>query len=187
MKWTEFCADQGKRTWFGTLTFTSTEQEVALQEAFEAWVKETGYTAAEWWRDARCDERFRLVRKVQTEWVKRYWKRLRKGVKRCERCYPSKPRKPHEWDHPPASFKYFLVFERHKSGLPHIHWLLHETGHPILLKQLSCAWPHGFTKVKLVKGDNIKKAGFYVSKYLGKAVQARQIASVGYAKKQPSL
>ena len=118
-------------------------------------------------------------------WVQRYWKRLRKGVRRCERCYPSKPRKAGEWDHPPASFKYLLVFERHKSGHPHMHFMLHETGEHITLKHLECGWGHGFVKMKLVKGDDERRAAFYVSKYLGKSYQSRQIASVRYARDDP--
>ena len=184
MQRTEETHTAGLRTWFGTLTFTEAEQREAVQLAFEKWSQDTGRSSAEWWSEPRCDERFRLVREVMTGMVQRYWKRLRKGVKRCERCYPRKPRKAGEWDHPPASFKYFLAFERHKSGLPHVHWLLHEEAAPILLKQLACAWPHGFVKIKVVKGTDIRRAGFYVSKYLGKAIQARQIASLGYAIKQ---
>lgn len=183
MHWTEFTAEMGGRTWFGTLTVAPEWQRDAVAAAFAKWADSTGRSSAEWWDEPQCDERFRLVRDEMVGWVQRYWKRLRTGVKRCERCYPAKPRKKSgEWDHPPAAFKYYLVFERHRSGLPHIHWLLHETGDPILLKQLECAWPHGFTKVKLVKGNDIRRAAFYVSKYLGKAVQARQIASTGYAK-----
>lgn len=187
MDWTKFTADNERRTWFGTLTFTEAAQAEALQAAFWRWAETTGRSHADWWDEPLCDERFRLVREIQTGWVQRYWKRLRKGVKRCAACYPAKPRRSGEWDHPPAAFKYFLVFERHKSGYPHIHWLLHEMESPILLKQLSCAWPHGFVKIKLVKGDDIAKAGFYVSKYLGKAIQSRQIASTGYAKLKHTL
>lgn len=187
MDWTEFTANRGGRTWFGTLTFTPEAQAQCRDLAMMKWAEGTkDGTIPDWWSEAKCDERFSLVREQMVELTKLYWKRLRKGVKRCTKCYPKGPAKGRAWDHPPAKFKYFLVFERHKSGLPHIHWLLHEMGEPILLNQLSCAWPHGFTKVKLVRGDDIRRAGFYVSKYLGKAVQARQIASLGYAKNSPS-
>ena len=185
MKWTQKTAEEGNRTWFGTLTLTPTSQAIALENARTEWLnsvtRSTG-EVPEWWDDVACDERFRLVREELVGWLQRYWKRLRKGAKRCERCYPLKPRKAGEWDHPPASFKYFVVFERHKSGLPHMHWLMHETDEHIMLKALQCAWPHGFTKVKLVRGNDVRKAAFYVSKYLGKSFQARQLASINYAK-----
>ena len=180
-RWTQYTADQGRRTWFGTLTLTVDAQLDAVIAARA----DHGSPNAEWWHEANCDERFRLVRKVLVGWCKRYWKRLRKGRKRCERCYPKKPRAEGEWDHPPAKFKFFLVFERHKSGLPHMHWVLHETGDKILKKHLQCEWPYGFTKVLLVKGDDVGRVGFYVSKYLGKAYQARQIASLKYARFDP--
>ena len=60
--------------------------------------------------------------------------------------------------------------------------MLHETDGHIMLKQLKCAWPHGLTHMKLVKGDDLRKVAFYVAKYLGKAYQARQIASQLYAR-----
>ena len=185
MRWTESTARAGLRTWFGTLTLTQAWQDEILREAREA----DPAPDAAWWDEAHCDERFRLVRNVLKGHLQRYWKRLRKGTKRCLRCYPTKPRSkdPSEWDHPPAQFKYFAVFERHKSGLPHIHWLLHETGDRVLLKTLACQWPYGFVKIKVVKGDEIARAGFYVSKYLGKAFQARQIASTEYASSLTSI
>lgn len=168
MDWTEFTAREGRRTWFGTLTLAPEYQARLLEEARARWLLENASSSVvpEWWDEPHCDERFRLCRNVLKEWVQLYWKRLRKGG---------------------AEFKYFLVFERHKSGLPHIHWLLHETGDPIRLKQLSQAWPFGFTKVKLVKGEDTRKAAYYVSKYLGKNQQSRQIASLRYAKNRPSL
>lgn len=188
MRWTEFTHQQGARTWFGTLTLSPVSQQIALDEARSRWCEEVARTGAipDWWDDVTCDERFRLVRNELVGWVKRYWKRMRKGTKRCERCYPTNPRKAGEWDHPPASFKYFLVFERHKSGLPHMHFLMHECGEPIRLKHLECQWPHGFVKVNVVKGGDIRRAAFYVAKYLGKAFQARQIASLRYARVDPA-
>lgn len=183
--WTKSTHEEGRRTWFGTLTLSPEYQRELTSAAQDAYALEHGQIA-DWLFDPLCDERFALVRNELVEWCKRYWKRLRKGRKRCLACFPSRPRKAGEWDHPPASFKYMLVFERHRSGLPHMHWLLHEQSNPILKKHLQCEWPFGFTQVKLVKPDDgprsVEKVGFYVAKYLGKAKQARQIASVGFAK-----
>lgn len=189
MRHSEATHRAGLRTWFGTLTFTPEAQRHCLESAMMRWADQPHRSGVipDWWDEAHCDERFRLVREEMVELTKLYWKRLRKGVKRCTKCYPKGPAKGRGWDHPPAKFKYFLVFERHKSGLPHIHWLMHETEAPILHKTLQCQWPHGMVKIVLVKGDDIRRAGFYVSKYLGKAVQARQIASLGYAKNKVPL
>lgn len=185
MRWTERTAEAGLRTWFGTLTLSPEAQQIALEDARTNWANRVARATGEipeWWDEVHCDERFRLIREELVGWCKRYWKHLRKGRKRCERCYPAKARKEGEWDHPPASFKYFLVFERHKSGHPHMHFMLHETDAKIMHKFLKCAWPHGHTHMKLVKGADVKKAAFYCAKYLGKAYQSRQIASINYAK-----
>lgn len=188
MAWTEYTHKAGRRTWFGTLTLSAVEQDNLSTAAMWRWLEgsETG-SIPDWWEDTTCDERFAFIRKELTRWCQSYMKRLRKGVKRCETCYPKKPRAVGDWDHPPAAFKYFLVFERHKSGSPHVHWLMHETDAEIRKKHLQCAWPFGFTQVKLVDGSDVRKAAFYVSKYLGKALQSRQIASRLYAKLSHSL
>lgn len=192
---TEATAERKGRTWFGTLTLTPEWQQEALRDARDKWCNLVANTGAipDWWDEVNCDERFRLHRNEVQLWLQRYWKRLRKGVKRCTKCYPKKPRSEQEWDHPAARFTYLAVFERHpgkkaggaglNTGLPHVHFLLHEgEGCHILLKQLACEWPHGFVKMKLVKGDDLTKAGYYVAKYLGKDQQSRQIASIGYTK-----
>lgn len=180
-KWTDKVHEQGLRTWFGTLTLGPSAQRDFLHDAFAEWAMGTGKTHAAWWDEPHCDERFRLVREQVLGEVKRYWKRLRKGAKRCKDCYPRAPRKTGEWDHPAAQFKYFLVFERHKSGLPHMHFMLHEQDNPIRKKHIQCAWRHGFSGVNLVDPAN-NSAAFYVSKYLSKSHQSRQLASTNYAK-----
>lgn len=161
----------GRRTWFGTLTLNPAAMSETLQQALEGYME--GSTTGEvedWWDDPLCDYRFALHREVLTKELQKYWKRLRKaGLK----------------------FRYLAVFERHKSGLPHIHWLLHETAEPIRKRQLQAQWTHGFTKVKWVKNGYDKKrrrkvtmefAAFYVCKYLQKHKQSRQLASISYGK-----
>lgn len=150
----------GNRTWFGTLTLTPDWQRELLQRAREAHPQPN----AEWWEDTTCEERFAAVRDQFLAEVQRYWKRLRKAGHR---------------------FKYFLVFEPHKSGLPHAHWLLHEQDGPIRKRELQAQWPLGVTHVAIVGGRSKRSAGpekaaFYVAKYLSKSVQSRQIASSLY-------
>jgi len=166
MEQMRLASESGRRTWFGTLTLSSEWQERLLQSAM---AKEMEYAVTshvpEWWGDPHCDERFRLVRDELVSEVQRYWKRLRKAGHR---------------------FKYMLVFERHKSGLPHMHFLLHEEGDPILKRQLRAAWHLGFVQAKLVQHGSseslthARKAAFYVAKYLQKSDQSRQLASRNY-------
>lgn len=149
-----------RRTWFGTLTLSVASHDIIVARArFRS-----DDPNASWWDDPKCDERFARVRdELQLE-CRRYWARLRKAGHR---------------------FKYFLVFERHKSGLPHMHFLLHEESSPILKRVLQEQWPWGFSKPKLVGGRSRDaahplKAAWYVVKYLSKSTQSRQIASKGY-------
>ena len=154
--------DRGLRTWFGTLSLTPTWQSEFLRRAMDRW-SEAQPTGAfpDWWDDPKCDERFRLVRNELLPEVQKLWKRLRKKGYR---------------------FKYFLVFERHKSGLPHMHFLLHEQSSRITKSAIQAEWAFGFSNVSIVGGRSKnaaapEKAAWYVVKYLSKSVQARQVAS----------
>lgn len=152
-------AVNGRRTWFGTLTLKPEAQAWALDLARQEWMLEHGSAVVpDWWDDPSCDLRFSLQRAVLVRECQLYWKRLRKAG---------------------AQFKYCLVFERHKSGLPHMHFLLHEESEHITKATLQKQWHLGFTQVKLVDGDP-RKAAYYVAKYLSKSNQSRQIASTRY-------
>lgn len=164
---TRIAAEQGHRTWFGTLTLRPEALAAIKVRVFQEWAqsqKQASSAPPDWMDDPKCDFRFGLLRDQLVGECQRYWKRLRAAGHR---------------------FKYFLVFERHKSGEPHMHWLLHEEGEPILKRHLTSQWPLGFAKVKLVgrkKRQHVspERAAWYVAKYLGKAVQSRQIASRSY-------
>ena len=158
-------AEQGRRTWFGTLTLRPGQQDTLRAQAWEKWAcsrAEASVECPDWWNDPKCDYAFSFVRDEMLAEVQKFWKRLRKRGHR---------------------FKYFLVFERHKSGMPHAHFLLHEMDAPILKRHLQSQWELGFTNVKLVRPGTDGKCrspyqvAFYVAKYLSKTVQARQIAS----------
>lgn len=157
----------GQRTWFGTLTLNLDAQGIMLDRARSA----SSEPNASYWDDPKCDVRFAAVRDQLVLECRRYWARLRKAGYR---------------------FKYLLVFERHKSGLPHMHWLLHELNGPIRKRVLEAQWPWGFSKPLLCGGGSKrslspKSAAFYVAKYLSKDTQSRQIASHGYRKFDPLL
>ncbi len=93
---------------------------------------------------------------------------------------------------PGKDFRYLVVFEKHKSGEPHIHMFVHEQhGHvPVLWDDLVRTrdkvpvqrWPHGHTEAHLVTE---RGKGWYIAKYLSKEAAARVRASKGYFRKQP--
>lgn len=158
--------EAGRRTWFGTLTLRPEAQRATLSQAWEKWMADNATVSGvpEWWDDPMCDLRFALHREILVRECQLYWKRLRKVGHR---------------------FKYALVFERHlgggaKHGWPHMHFLLHEDGDPITKAALQKQWDLGFTQVKLVRADGARNAAYYVSKYLSKSKQSRQIASLRY-------
>lgn len=76
-----------------------------------------------------------------------------------------------------AVIRYLLVAERHKTGLPHYHLLVHEMGGVVRHRHLADSWSYGFTNFKLVLGG---RPASYVAKYLGKSHDARVRASLGY-------
>lgn len=161
---TRIAQESGQRTWFGTLTLSPAAQGIMLDRARLA----SDEPNASYWDDPKCDRRFSGVRKELQLEVRRYWARLRKTGHR---------------------FKYLLVFERHKTGLPHMHFLLHEVSGPVRKRELEAQWLWGFSKPILVGGSSKRtipptQAAFYVAKYLSKSNQARQIASKGYRPSQ---
>lgn len=152
--------EAGLRTWFGTLTLSGASQDEMLLRARER----SSTPNAEWWEDQSCDARFLAVRKELVGEVQRFAKRLRKAGHR---------------------FKYLLVFERHKSGLPHMHFLLHEQEGKIRKKDIQAQWHLGFSNVSIVGGKSSKAAApeaaaWYAVKYLNKAVVGRPLASQDY-------
>lgn len=143
------------RTWFGTLTLSPEWQYRALCEY-----------------DARANERaghkavgtddFAQRHSVISKWITKWLKRVRKRTG--------------------SPFRYLLVSELHKSGLPHYHILLHELDRliPVPKAALEETWPYGFTRFKLVDSSTAGKTGRYVAKYLTKSRAARVRASLGY-------
>lgn len=81
-----------------------------------------------------------------------------------------------------APLRYLLVAERHKSGLPHFHALVHEVDaeQPLRARTLRGQWRLGFSQARLVDQTENPKAAAYVAKYLSKSACARVRASQGY-------
>lgn len=146
----EFAASS--RTWFITMTLSPQWHEHFANIARE----KSRHRLREVFEALPLDVQFRLRHEAIAAELTKAFKRLRK--------------KGH-------AFRYFLVAEAHKSGLPHYHLLLHETGAPIGKRVLEAAWPFGFVKPKLATDE---KVVWYVAKYLGKSGAARIRASIRY-------
>lgn len=168
MNMTKQAEASGDRSWFGTLTMDLEHQGRMIVQARA----KHGDPSAEWWADPYCDERFKLVCNEFHQEVRKYFRRLR---------------------HAGVNFKYFLVYERHKSGLPHAHFIIHEDGGRILKKMLRSHWPCGFMAASLIGGRSRnapapERAAWYAVKYLTKSRQARVKASPGYVpQKRPQV
>lgn len=88
-----------------------------------------------------------------------------------------------------ADIRLICVMERHKTGLPHYHLLIHEGAAPVVKRVLQSQWKLGFTNFKLIEAEATAhaKACRYVAKYLMKSAEARVRASVRYGREEPSL
>lgn len=140
------------RTWFGTLTLTPEEHAKAGYAA----MARVGVST---FNELTASEQFALRHEAVSRSLTLAFKRLRKRVG-------------------VNAFRYLLVCEAHKSGLPHYHALVHETrlDAPIRKSVLNDFWPLGFSTWRLAKPE----AARYVAKYLSKAVLARVRASLRY-------
>jgi hypothetical protein len=81
-----------------------------------------------------------------------------------------------------CGLRYMLIIEKHASGLPHLHALMHETDSPIRHRQLNDQWTWGFSTHKLIPSDDNGKAAAYVCKYLSKEMASRVRASTQYGR-----
>lgn len=148
--------DASARTWFGTMTLNPESHYTMLCRAL-AKAREDGVDAA----DLTDAEIFALRTSEAGAEITKYLKRIRKESE--------------------AKLRYLTVAERHKSGLPHFHMLLHEVSPvaPVRERCLSSQWSLGFTKWRLVPQDE-KRHAYYVCKYLSKSKEARVRASLRY-------
>jgi hypothetical protein len=106
---------------------------------------------------------FKARHRVITRWITLYLKRVRKESG--------------------ARFRYCIVAEAHKSGLPHYHVLLHEpdAGNVVRFRTLQSQWSHGFSNWKLADTEGVDpRLPWYLAKYLAKSSLARVRASKDY-------
>lgn len=141
------------RSWMGTMTFSAEEHYLARVRIAKRLLDRSVPLAS-----LNDVELFKERAKDMGAVATRYFKRLRKQGN---------------------EFRYLLVTEAHKSGLPHLHILLHEVdfSNPVRKRALQEQWPW-FTNFKLVdEGDD---AAFYVTKYVAKSMLGRVRASQHY-------
>lgn len=145
------------RTWFTTLTLSPDFQYRAIAQA-ELHARSRGVRWAELDDDQRLSRRHAVIGQEIT----RFLKRLRKNAG--------------------VPIRYLLVLERHKSGDPHYHLLLHEPvpGRELRHRHIKDAWRWGFSQARLVADDHPEKASSYVAKYISKTLSNRVRASRGY-------
>jgi len=147
--------NRSARTWFGTLTLRPDEHYRVLAEA----VKLSKMSQTEF-ASLSSDQQFGYRCSVIYAEVQRWLKRVRKvsGV----------------------PLRYLCVAEAHKSGLPHMHVLIHETGagQTVRKKVLQGQWLLGFSAMKLADPE----AARYLCKYLSKSMATKVRASIAYGR-----
>lgn len=143
------------RTWFITLTVDPARQSYCRNVARAA-IAEQGLI----WDRLEPDDRFNQQCKPLVAEFQRFMKRLRKRSG--------------------ASVRYCLVVERHKSGDPHLHLLLHEREGVARWRDIDAAWAWGFHKSNLVQAEDARAAANYAAKYLTKSAANRIRASRHY-------
>lgn len=150
----------GPRNWFGTLTL-SPAMHYQIVTRCRVRLRSGGTDFDSLSESEQFAERMTEIGREVTLWLKRI--RKESG----------------------ATLKYLLVAEAHKSGLPHLHVLMHEQegSVPVRYRTLSTQWKLGFSKFNLVDG---KKAARYVCKYISKDAMARVRASLRYGQQAAS-
>lgn len=141
---------QANRTWLVTLTL-SPDSHVLMANRARLRLGKQGLDFDRLDSDEQFGERHSEISKEITKFLKR----IRKKGHR---------------------FRYVIVAEAHKSGLPHYHLLIFEGFEQIPKQTIKEEWHLGFSRVKL---SDIRGA-WYVSKYLWKDARARVRASLRY-------
>lgn len=146
--------DWSTRTWFCTFTLTPQMQYhydlLTIRKLADSCVSDVSLSSEELFI-----EKHRQISKYFTK----MFKRLRKNTG--------------------VQFRYLLVVEKHKSGEPHYHALIHEFLGELSKRNIQMEWALGFSNVKLVHDHDSAR---YVCKYLSKDSNARVRASRFYGK-----
>lgn len=159
-QWRRRCEAELKRsvrTWFVTLTLSPQQHFEALCRASLRLAGE-GESFDALSSERQFAERHREINPELTKWLKRV--RKQSG----------------------AAFRYCLVAEAHKSGLPHYHLLISELdeARPLRAAVIREQWTLGFSQARLVAKTDEAAHASYAAKYLSKSAAARVRASKGY-------
>lgn len=151
------------RTWFGTLTLSPVSHHTMLCRA-DARLSRGGTRFETLSEQDQFAERHKEISREITLWLKR--------VRKVSG----------------APLRVLVVVEKHESGLPHYHLLVHETSplEPVTYRQLSNQWPHGHSMFKLLEPNDVKSC-WYVTKYLADNPLARIRSSVDYGNPPQAL
>lgn len=154
---------RSSRTWFCTLTLHPQWQHRVFME-------EMAIKTSKGWLDADFNqekEEFLLRCHGGLKLATKFWKNVRK---------------PHVGEEP-VLLKYLIVAERHISGLPHYHALVHEQAGHLTYRRLADRWTkYGFFHGKLVDSEELSahKSARYLTKYIAKDMLCRVRASQRY-------
>lgn len=149
-----------KRSWFVTLTMNPAEHQ-------RSFMQEMRDRNSSGWLDTDFDQpgqEWSLRASGASKLLTKFLKRVRKPLVGEEAI----------------QLRYVAVTERHKTGLPHLHLIMHEVSGKLTYRRICDRWTHGFSDASLVR-DNTK-VGWYVAKYVTKDSLTRMRASQGYGK-----
>lgn len=145
---------KASRTWFSTFTLAPEAQWLLTARA-DAW---SASRAVPWFELSNREQYAAKCRLLRTDF-QLYMKRVRKTA---------------------VGLRFCLVAELHKSGLPHLHAVIHETTTPVRHRVLRDCWTAGFSTHKLVPLDEARQTARYVAKYLTKSSDVKIVASIRY-------
>lgn len=150
------------RTWFVTLTLNPAWQTKIFYEQLLS-KNSRGWRDADFSEDDEFRQRAIGVGKLATKWLKQVRRPLAGEAH--------------------IDLRYLLVVEKHKTGLPHLHALVHQTGaSAITYRRMEQHWlKYGFFNAKVVD-DHHEKAASYVTKYATKSALSRIRASQHYGR-----
>lgn len=149
-----------ERTWFVTLTLNPAWQQKVFMD-------EMKIRNSSGWLDTDFDQQ-------GSEWALRS-----SGASKLVTNWLKRVRKPQKGEEA-VGLRYVAVTERHKTGLPHLHLLMHEVSGNLTYRRICDRWTHGFADASLVRDP--KKAGWYVAKYVTKDSLTRMRSSQHYGK-----
>lgn len=150
---------RASRTWFCTFTLSPDEQF-----RFKTMARVADHRNGDLFEQRTEEDKFRRVCDMIGPEITRYVKRVRKQSG--------------------APLRYLFVTEKHISGDPHFHALIHEVnaGMPLRKAVLKEQWLLGFTRFKLV--DEPRNAAWYLCKYISKEAATRVRCSLRYGKEE---